>query len=81
MSDYDVVVRGGTVANAVDTMQADVGIKDGKIAAIGIGLPGGRREIDASGKLVLPGGVDTHAHIEQMASNGMLNADTFESAD
>jgi len=80
MSDYDLVIRGGTVANAVDTMQADVAIKDGTIAAVGLGLGAGAREIDAKGKLVLPGGVDTHAHIEQVASNGQLNADTFESA-
>lgn len=80
MSDFDLVIRGGTIATAVDTMQADVGIKDGTIAAIGRGLAAGAREIDASGKLVLPGGVDTHAHIEQVASNGQMNADTFETA-
>lgn len=80
MSEYDVVIRGGTVANAVDTMRADVGIVQGKIAAIGSKLGTGKKEINANGHLVLPGGVDTHAHIEQVASNGMLNADTFESA-
>ncbi len=79
-SAYDLIIRGGTVANAVETMLADVAIKDGRVAAIGQGLSGGAREIDATGKLVLPGGVDTHAHIEQISSNGMLNADTFESA-
>ena len=80
MSDYDLVIRGGTVANAVDTMHADVAIKDEKIAAIGLGLGACKREIDAAGKLVLPGGVDTHAHIEQVSSNGQLSADNFESA-
>jgi dihydropyrimidinase len=80
MSDYDLVIRGGTVANAVDTAVADMAIRDGKIAAIGVGLGGGKREIDAASKFVIPGGVDTHAHIEQIASNGMLNADTFEQA-
>ena len=44
------------------------------------GLSGGRREIDARGKLVLPGGVDSHAHIEQLSAAGIVNADTFESA-
>src|SRR5437588_778293 len=48
--------------------------------AIGQGLAAGEREIDASGKLVLPGGVDSHAHIEQVSAAGVLNADTFESA-
>ncbi|MBU2533674.1 MAG: dihydropyrimidinase [Alphaproteobacteria bacterium] len=80
MSEYDLVIRGGTVANAVDTMQADVAVNGGRIAALGAGLDRGRREIDATGHLVLPGGVDTHAHIEQIASNGLPNADTFESA-
>ena len=80
MNDFDLVIRGGTVATAVDTMQADVAVKGGIIAAIGRGLGAGAREIDAAGKLVLPGGVDTHAHIEQVASNGQMNADTFASA-
>ncbi len=80
MSSYDLVIRGGTIASASDVMSGDLAIKDGKVAALGLGLGQGAREIDAAGKLVLPGGVDTHAHIEQIASNGMLNADTFESA-
>ena len=77
---YDLVLRGGTVATATDTFQADVAVQGGTIAAIGTALPAGLQEIDAAGKLVLPGGVDTHAHIEQVSANGMLNADTWESA-
>jgi dihydropyrimidinase len=77
---YDCVVRGGRVGTAVDEFEADIGILNGAIAAIGRGLPAGAIEIDASNKLVLPGGVDAHAHIEQLASSGILNADTFESA-
>ncbi|MFM9846096.1 MAG: dihydropyrimidinase [Hyphomicrobiaceae bacterium] len=77
---FDCVVRGGRVATAVDVFDADVGIKDGMIAAIGRNLPAGASEIDACGKLVLPGGVDPHAHIEQLSAAGIVNADTFESA-
>jgi dihydropyrimidinase len=77
---FDVVLRGGTVATASDTMQADIGIKGEVIAAIGIDLAEGQREIDARGKLVVPGGVDSHTHIEQVSAGGLLNADTFESA-
>jgi dihydropyrimidinase len=77
---FDLVIRGGTVATACDVFQADIGISGETIAALGTALAPGRREIDARGKLVLPGGVDTHAHIEQLSANGMLNADTFESA-
>ena len=80
MSDYDVVIRNGTVATAADTTVCDIGIKDGVTATLGKQLASGVREIDASGKLVLPGGIDPHAHIEQVSASGLLNADTFESA-
>ncbi|WP_298954292.1 dihydropyrimidinase [uncultured Methylobacterium sp.] len=77
---FDTVIRGGTVATATDVFRADVGIAGGKVAALGLDLPPGRREIDATGRLVLPGGVDSHAHIEQLSANGLMNADTWESA-
>jgi dihydropyrimidinase len=78
--DYDLVIRGGTIATATGVYKADVAVADGGISAIGLDLPGGKREIDATGKFVLPGGIDTHAHIEQVSAGGLLNADTFESA-
>ena len=68
---YDLVIRGGRVATASDVFDADVAITGETIAAIGRGLPPGKREIDARGKLVLPGGVDSHAHIEQLSAAGM----------
>jgi dihydropyrimidinase len=77
---YDIVIRGGRVATASDVFEADVGIAGETVAAIGRSLPAGKREIDARGKLVLPGGVDSHAHIEQLSAAGIINADTFESA-
>ena len=77
---FDVVIRGGTVATTTDTFHADVGIRGETIAAIGLGLGGARTEIDGAGMLVLPGGVDSHAHIEQLSASGLMNADTFESA-
>lgn len=77
---FDCVVRGGRVGTAVDEFDADIGIKDGQIAAIARSLPAGASEIDARGRLVLPGGVDAHAHIEQLSAAGLVNADTFESA-
>ena len=80
MASYDLVIRGGTVATASDIMKADVGIKGGKIAAIGLDLPQADNEIDAAGHYVLPGGVDPHCHIEQLSASGLVNADTFESA-
>ena len=77
---YDLVIRGGRVATASDVFEADVAISGETIAAIGRGMQPGRREIDARGKLVLPGGVDSHAHIEQLSAAGIINADSFESA-
>ena len=77
---YDIVIRNGRVATVSDVFEADVAIAGETVAAIGRGLPAGRREIDARGKLVLPGGVDGHAHIEQLSAAGIMNADTFETA-
>ena len=77
---FDTVIRGGTVATASDTFQADVGILGGTVAALGLDLPAGREEIDGTGRLVLPGGVDAHAHIEQLSAAGIMNSDTWESA-
>ena len=78
--DYDCVIRGGHVATATDDYDADIGIRDGKIAAIGARLGKAKTEIDARNRLVLPGGVDSHCHIEQLSAAGIMNADTFESA-
>jgi dihydropyrimidinase len=79
MDSFDLVIRNGTVATASDIMQCDVGIKDGKVAMLGRGLPSGREEIDASGKLVLPGGVDAHCHLDQPMEEGLRMADDFRS--
>lgn len=79
MRDFDLVIRNGIVATAADVFRADVGIKAGRIAALADGLPPGAREIDASDKLVLPGGVDSHCHIDQMTSSGAEIADDFTS--
>ncbi|MFL9923148.1 dihydropyrimidinase [Herbaspirillum lusitanum] len=79
MEQFDVVIRNGTVATASDIMQCDVGIKDGKVAMLGRGLPAGKREIDAAGKLVLPGGVDAHCHLDQPMEEGLKMADDFRS--
>lgn len=48
MADYDLVVRGGTVVTGSDTMRADVGIRDGRIAAVGDRLEGAS-VLDAGG--------------------------------
>lgn len=81
MADYDLVISGGTLVTASETMEADLAVKDGRVAAIGKGgLGRAARTVEAKGKLVLPGGIDTHAHIEQISGMGATNADSFESA-
>ena len=78
MQEFDLVITGGTIATASDTFQCDIGISDGKIAALGTGLKGAE-VIDATGKYVLPGGIDSHVHIAQPSSGGIVMADDFES--
>ncbi|MBL8706711.1 MAG: dihydropyrimidinase, partial [Rhodospirillales bacterium] len=79
MVGFDLVIRGGRVGTAADTFVADIGVRDGKVAALGEDLPRGREEIDARGKLVLPGGVDAHCHFDQPMSDGSVMADDFAS--
>jgi dihydropyrimidinase len=60
--EFDVVIRHADIATATDRYLADIGIVNGRIEAIGKHLGGGREEIDAQGRLVTPGGVDSHCH-------------------
>ncbi len=77
---HDVLIEGGLVVTATQTRRADVAISGGKVVAVGTDLGPATRQIDARGRLVLPGGVDTHCHVEQISGAGLMNADTFESA-
>jgi dihydropyrimidinase len=77
---FSIVIRGGTVVLPQGVARVDIGIRDDIIAAIGEHLGAGINEINAAGQIVAPGGVDPHAHIEQISGGGLLNADTFESA-
>jgi dihydropyrimidinase len=76
---FDLVIRGGTVVTAEKTLRADVGIQGEKIAAIGSSLSG-KTILEVGGKLVMPGGVDSHCHVEQLSSTGKMCADDFYSA-
>jgi dihydropyrimidinase len=80
MTDFDLILRGARVLTSAADMTADVFVRDGRIAHQGTGDGRGAREIDCTGKVVTPGGVDVHAHIEQMSGMGLMNADTFETA-
>jgi len=62
----DLVIRGGTIADGSgnELFEADIAIKNGRIAAVGKALSKGREEIDARGRLVTPGFVDVHTHYD-----------------
>jgi dihydropyrimidinase len=76
---FDTIIRNGSVVTATDTYTADVAIVNGKITAIGTDLPAQNagRILDATGKLVLPGGIDVHTHLD-MPFGGTTSADDFE---
>jgi dihydropyrimidinase len=61
--DFDLVIQNGTVITAEKTVQTDIGVKDGKIAAWGDHLKG-RDKVSAAGLWVIPGGVDPHVHLD-----------------
>ena len=79
MADFETVVRGGTVVTADGVRPADVGISGGVVRAVALGLGAGEEEISAKGRLVIPGGVDAHTHIEQKSSMGLMCADDYHS--
>ncbi len=65
--EHDIVVRGGTVfdGSGTDGIRADVAITDGRVVALSPRITArGRREIDATGRIVAPGFLDIHSHAE-----------------
>ena len=73
------LIRGGTVVTAADLYKGDVLIEDERVSTIGASLGiAADRTIDATGKYVLPGGIDVHTHLD-MPFGGTTSADDFES--
>ncbi len=70
MADYDLIVRGGMLADGTGASlrEADVAVKDGRIAAVGTVAGRGAEEINARGLLVTPGFVDIHTHYDGQAT-------------
>ena len=69
-SRFDLVVRNGTVIDGTgsDPRTADVAVRDGRIAAVGLFDGNDREEIDAKGLAVTPGFVDIHTHYDGQAT-------------
>jgi len=79
LSEFDLVVRGGTLATAAEVFEADIGVRDGRIAAVGLNLPRGAEEVSAKGLIVTPGGLDPHCHIEELSPDGAVHEESFSS--
>src|ERR1700739_3402012 len=63
---FDLIVRGGEVINHAGRGLADVGVRDGKIAAVGdLGQASAGELLEAAGLTVLPGVVDTQVHFRE----------------
>lgn len=69
------VIKGGTIVSASDSFSADVLIEGETIVAIGQNLSGDNT-IDATGKYVIPGGIDVHTHLD-MPFGGTVSSDDF----
>ena len=71
------LIRNGHIFTAVDNYTADILVDDGKIKAIGTDLAADpERTIDASGKYVIPGGIDPHTHLD-FPFAGTVSSDDF----
>ena len=75
---FDCVIRNARLATASDTIDCDIGIRQGRIAMLGQGLAQGTREIDAAGRVVTPGGIDGHCHLDQPMEPPVRMADNFD---
>lgn len=75
--DFDTVIHDGLIVTADWSAKGDIGIRGGRIRAIAEQIPGGARRIDAGGRLVMPGGIESHAHIAQESASGLMGADDY----
>lgn len=79
MQPFDLIIRNANVVTAADSFLCDIGVRDEKIVALGVGLQGATQEVDAAGRTVTPGGIDSHVHLDQPTGDGSVMADDFES--
>ncbi|GAA1724579.1 dihydropyrimidinase [Isoptericola hypogeus] len=79
---FDLLITDATVVNADGRTRAHVGVTDGVITALlspTRSVPVATRTVDASGRLLIPGGVDGHCHVDQV-TGAYASLDTYEIA-
>lgn len=76
-TEMELVIQGGTVVTAADTFQADIAIHGDKIVAVGKDLRR-KQTLDATGLLILPGGIDPHVHLQYpQGPNRIVSSDDW----
>src|SRR5687768_11061630 len=78
-SKLDLAIRNANVVTASETRRCEIGIRAGRIVALDARVGAAEQDIDAQGRAVLPGGVDSHCHLDQPVPAPMKMADDFES--
>ena len=74
-----VLIRGGTVVNADQSIRADVSCVDGQIVEVGpdLEVPSGAEVVEAGGQYVMPGGIDPHTHMQLPFMGTVASEDFF----
>ena len=62
---HDLAIRAGTLVTAIETFRVDIGIRGGSIVTIAESIADAQDLIDATDKIVMPGGIEAHCHIAQ----------------
>lgn len=76
---FDLIIANGALVTPDGVLDAEIGVAGGIIAAVGNNLGSARQTIDARGGLVLPGGIDSHVHLDQITAPGLVMGDDFAS--
>ena len=79
MQRFDLIVSNADIVTVGGRFNADIGVRDGRIAALAHGLDPALADqvIDAAGRMVTPGGVDAHCHLDQASDDGSKGSDDF----
>jgi dihydropyrimidinase len=76
---FDLAITGGTVVLPEGTARINIGVRRGLVEWLGMDAVIAEKTVDAAGRLVLPGGIDSHCHMDQQPWEGRSTADDFRS--